>query len=1253
MNTVFSFVERWYARLSFKLCLPAAGLLLLLSTSQLASALGYAEAWGNNDFGQTGVPVEMWNTRVVAAGVYHTLAITEAGTLAGWGRQNEGQFDFPGGLANVTAVATGFHSVALKSDGTVVVWGSSSPAVTTVPAGLNNVVAIKAGANANGAGYTLALKGDGTVAEWGNESSVAGVPAGLNQVAAIAAGSYHCLALKSNGTVVAWGNPSSVPSGLSNVIAISAGQFYSLALKSDGTVIAWGTSSADNGETAVPAGLNNVTAIAAGSVHALALRSNGTVVAWGYPGNGGTSVPAGLTNVFAISAGTQFGVALTPTPLIRIISSPQSVNTNAGSTVSLTVTAQSFIPLNYQWQKNGTNLPGATSTTLTLTNVQPADAGNYRAVVSHTSASLNSSAAALAVVPAPSFVASPQNLSRYFGGTAFFAATVSSALPVTYQWRKNGTNVINVNSPTLVLGNLQAADGGIYVLIATSASGSVTSAPASLTLTSRPTGAVVTLGGPVVPAAMTNIVAVAVGSGPSTAQSVTLRSDGTMAAWGGGSFPENATVPPGLSNVVAIAAGQDSNLALTSNGVVTAWGLFPLSPPAGLSNVVAIAARNRLAFALKNDGTVVQWGNGSAPAGLSNVVAIAAGAALKNDGRLVVWTTPVVPSAPMTLNGLSNVVGVTVGQGFGLAIRTDGTVTYGDYITGGLNYTGLTNLPGFSNVVAVSAFGQGLALRSDSTVLGYNTTLPAGLTNVAAIAAGYGYSLLLVTGGPVITTHPVSITVNGGESAAFTVAAAGAPPLSYQWQKDGTNLAGATGSTLTLTNVQGADAGNYRVVVENPGGSTVSQPAALTVTLIPSIATPPTSQSVFSNALVTFSVGAVGAVPRSYQWLHDGQIVSGATSSSLTLAHALPGDAGNYALIVSNSYGMATSAPVTLTVTAHTFSFSPPGTVVSLGGPMVPPGLTNVVAVAACADAYGRPQSVALRENGTVTAWGGDLQGYAANVPANLSNVVALAAARDFSLALQNDGVITSWGELPLPPPPNLFGAVAIAARDRMAFALKSDGTVVQWGQGSAPADLSNVVALAAGAALKNDGRLVVWPTFVPSAPMTLNGLSNVVGVAIGQGFGLAIRTGGTVTYGDNVTGGQYYVGPTNLPGFSNVVAVSAFGHGLALKSDGTVLGYATTLPGGLTNVSAISAGNGYSLLITTNPPPPVLAANATGTNVAISTPVSVSGYVLESADTPAGPFTVIETFTNAPAAGATLDYPRNGPKKYFRLRKI
>jgi hypothetical protein len=221
----------------------------------------------------------------------------------------------------------------------------------------------------------------------------------LTNVTAVAAGAYQSLALKSDGTVVAWGDndfgQTDVPDGLTNVAAVAGGFGHSLALRADGTVVAWGNNNA--GQTNVPVGLTNAAAVAAGFAHSLALRSDGTVVVWGNSSYGQTNIPPGLANAVAIAAGSYQNLVLESDGRPALTVQPATQFATTGLTVQLRAMAAGLQPLSYQWQWNGTNIADATSATLTLTNVQSAQAGGYAVVVTNVAGSVTSVVASLTV----------------------------------------------------------------------------------------------------------------------------------------------------------------------------------------------------------------------------------------------------------------------------------------------------------------------------------------------------------------------------------------------------------------------------------------------------------------------------------------------------------------------------------------------------------------------------------------------------------------------------------------------------------------------------------------------------------------------------------------------------------------------------------------------------------------------------------------------------------------------------------------
>jgi hypothetical protein len=170
---------------------------------------------------------------------------------------------------------------------------------------------------------------------------------------------------------------------------------------------------------------------------------------------------------------------------------------------------------------------------------------------------------------------------------------------------------------------------------------------------------------------------------------------------------------------------------------------------------------------------------------------------------------------------------------------------------------------------------------------------------------------------PTITTQPQPSTVTAGANVSFSVVAGGSPAPTYQWSKDSVVIAGATAATLSLTNVQTADAGNYAVVVTNSAGSVTSASAMLTVSTasgFPSITSQPRDLMLPTGYTGTLTVVAGGSAPLSYQWFKDGHPVSGANGASLTLSNAQLSNSGSYTVAVTNTAGSFTSNVANLVV---------------------------------------------------------------------------------------------------------------------------------------------------------------------------------------------------------------------------------------------------------------------------------------------------------------------------------------------------
>ncbi len=425
-----------------------------------------------------------------------------------------------------------------------------------------------------------------------------------------------------------------------------------------------------------------------------------------------------------------------------ITTPPADQTVIAGNGASFTVVATGTPSPTYQWQKNTVDIPGATSVTLALANVQPTNAGNYRVVVSNPGGTINSAPATLTVQTPPVIATPPASQAVLVGDNVSFTVLATGTAPFTYQWKKGTGDLVGQTADTLTLNAVSLAESGDYSVVVTNVAGSTPSAPATLT-----------------------VAAAAVAP--------------------------SVTTPPAAQTVVLGAPASFS---------VVATGTAPLT---------------------------YQWNK----------------------------DTFAIPGA-----------------------------------------TGSTLA--FPAVVATDAAS-------------YTVTITNSVTSVTSAAA-----ILTVNLPPTIATPPAGATASIGSPVTFTVLAGGTAPFTYQWRKDGTPIGGATGSSFNIASVQPADAGSYTVVVTNIVSFTTSAAAVLAVNTPPTITVPPAPQAATFGGAVTFTVGASGTAPFTYQWSKDTNPIPGATSATLALTNLQASDIGSYAVVVTNSFGSAPSTAAALTLLA-------------------------------------------------------------------------------------------------------------------------------------------------------------------------------------------------------------------------------------------------------------------------------------------------------------------------------------------------
>ncbi|HSQ71315.1 MAG TPA: hypothetical protein VLM87_02745 [Rubrivivax sp.] len=466
-----------------------------------------------------------------------------------------------------------------------------------------------------------------------------------------------------------------------------------------------------------------------------------------------------------------------------IATQPQAQTVQPGQPASFSVIAQGSQPLQYQWQRDGVDIVGATAASFTTAAVSAVDAGSrYRVVVrnpggevSSTEASLNVDGGGPVVLGILQIgVASP-------GQNVGVSVALAGKPPFTYQWLRNGQPMPGAFGTTdeaalsMRTGPLTAADDGTtYALIVSNADGRMRSPDAVIAVVTAPR--------------------VAAGGAHSLARSADGR---TVWSWGDnqhgqlglGSTASRSTpaVIDGLSGVKALAAGDDHSLALMHDGTVWAWGRNaegaigdgtqtdrPVPQRvAGLSDIVAVAAGGGRSFALQSDGSLWAWGENSTGAlgigsrnstlvptavgqgvpGFSGIVAVAAGArhglALRFDGRVFAFGEiagmPTQPT-PALVDGLTAIGGIAAGGGFSTAVDIYGRLwSWGVNNIGQLG-TGDTQTRSVPAVIARTSTGAGL-LPSLGLAAGQDFALARALDG-SVLAWGGGAGGQLGTGEP-------------------------------------------------------------------------------------------------------------------------------------------------------------------------------------------------------------------------------------------------------------------------------------------------------------------------------------------------------------------------------------------------------------------------------------------------------------------------------------------------------------------------
>jgi len=596
----------------------------------------------------------------------------------------------------------------------------------------------------------------------------------------------------------------------------------------------------------------------------------------------------------------------TVTASVTISTNTTSALTNqavcAGGTATFSTTASGPGPITFVWKKGTTVLnngdlggrvtivSGATSSTLSISNVQASDADTY--TVEATGSCNTATQSATLTVNTPTTTTDPPDQTVCQGAMATFSTTAGGTGPFSYAWTLDG-NPTGGNSSSVTI-DTSSLSGNHTVSVTTT--GACGSASQSATLTvNTPTTTTDPPDQTVCQGAMATFSTTAGGTGPF---SYAWTLDGNPTGGNSSSVTIDTSSLSGNHTVSVTTTGAcgsaSQSATLTVNTPTTTT-----DPPDQTVCQGAMAT-----FSTTAGGTgpfSYAWTlDGNPTGGNSSSVTIDT-SSLSGNHTVSVMTTGACgsasQSATLTVNTpttTSDPPDQTVCQG---AMATFSTTAGG---TGPFSYAwALDGNPTGGNSSSVTI---------DTSSLSGNHTVSVTTTGACGSAS---QSATLTVNTPTTTTDPPDQTVCQGAMATFSTTAGGTGPFSYAWTLDG-NPTGGNSSSVTIDT--SSLSGNHTVSVTTTGAcGSASQSATLTVNT-PTTTTDPADQSVCEGGTANFSTTAGGTGPFSYAWTVDGN-PAGGNSPNLSV-NTTGFSQGNHTVTVTTT-GSCGSASQSATLTVN------------------------------------------------------------------------------------------------------------------------------------------------------------------------------------------------------------------------------------------------------------------------------------------------------------------------------------------------
>ncbi len=566
-----------------------------------------------------------------------------------------------------------------------------------------------------------------------------------------------------------------------------------------------------------PAGLDELTSKQGGAIALGGRALSASSYNFGYAFDGGYLSIAPLPIQLVLYFSTE-----RPPEVMNVGAEPSLVR-HAGQRVTLHGVVSGKEPMQRHWTKNGVPIANATNEILDIRSTMPADAGTYRLIGSNELGTASSeplllNVAALTITRQP---IAETNLLE--GAYLSLSVTVSSTLPVSYQWRKNGTNLLKTLNP-LGLGSLRLADAGTYDVVVYNSAGSVTSQSTRLIVEPIP---------PVFYQTPPQQRALAVGL---PLDILFYFSGGTPTdfQW----YRGEDMVPGAVSNRLLVTsigfndAGDYWLVGVNSAGRATSSVVQVSVVPLLISNLpnATVLLGNSFSYRASVQGagpTWFQWFfNGAPLSGMTNDTLLFSAINQSDSGSYFVVASNYYGAATSTVSTISVVTQAPriTTQAYTVKSWIGEDISLSVDVTGGP----LPALQWFFNDQPLNGQTQAV-LQLTNVSQAHTGPYRLRATNLFAVSDSPPITLTVLAEAPFFIRLPRRTNALAGTLMALrSLAIAGPPPL-YQWRKNGIDLPGATNNVLQLGPLQLTDTGVYEVVARNALGE-VRYPHRLNVT---------------------------------------------------------------------------------------------------------------------------------------------------------------------------------------------------------------------------------------------------------------------------------------------------------------------------------------------------------------------------------------------------------------------------------------